>query len=321
MRILVTGGTGMVGNAFSRSNTGHKLTLVGSMQYDLTDYCTAVEMLTHHQPDAVIHLAARVGGVKGNSEFVADFYSENIRINTNVLDASHKCNVKKVVSLLSTCVYPDDVRYPLVEEQIHSGPPHRSNFGYAYAKRMLDVHSRALRQQYNRNYICAVPNNLYGPGDNFDLDNGHVIPAVIRKVWESKISKEPPIFWGSGEALREFTFSKDISTALIYLLENYDGACPINIGVTSERSISDVVHIVCKELDYTGKIVWDDSKPTGQLRKPSSNKRFLETGWDPALYTTFEDGISETCKWFMHNYPEVRGVMNNLSDCDIIKTC
>ena len=256
----------------------------------------------------MIHLAARVGGVKGNTEFVADFFSQNTLINTNVLNACNDLNVGKVVSLLSTCVYPDDVIYPLTEDQIHNGEPHHSNFGYAYAKRMLDVHSRALRKQYGRNYVCAVPNNLYGLNDNFDLENGHVIPAIIRKIWEAKLSGVVPTFWGDGSPLREFTFSDDIAQALLFVLENYNEETPVNIGSTKEVSIRSVVQTVCELLNYRGEVIWDTSMPSGQYKKPSCNKRFKELGWSDSNYTPLVEGLSKTLEWFKSSYPNVRGV-------------
>tara|TARA_B100000519_G_scaffold201048_1_gene215643 strand:+ start:7306 stop:8247 length:942 start_codon:yes stop_codon:yes gene_type:complete len=307
MRVLVTGGTGMVGQGFNQIKTDHTIELIGSKQYDLRSWEDTRAMFVDKSPDAIIHLAARVGGVKGNTEYVADFFCDNIRINTNVLQAAKKFGTQKVVSMLSTCVYPDDVTYPLTEDQIHNGSPHVSNFGYAYAKRMLDVHSRALRQQYGCNFICAVPNNLYGPHDNFDLENGHVIPAIIRKVWEAKITGKPPTFWSNGSALREFTYAPDISKILLHLLHEYNDSSPINIGITEERSIASVVELVCKNLEYAGGVLWDETKPAGQFRKPSSNDNFLSTGWDSSMYTQFEDGLKKTCDWFVKNYPNVRG--------------
>tara|TARA_A100001011_G_scaffold399769_1_gene510101 strand:+ start:2991 stop:3923 length:933 start_codon:yes stop_codon:yes gene_type:complete len=310
MRIVVTGGTGMVGSGFETVLSDHEFILIGSDDYDLTSQHEANMMLMDNEPDAIIHLAARVGGIKGNTDFIADFFSENIRINTNVLDAASEWEVSKVVSLLSTCVYPDVVSYPLTEDQIHHGEPHPSNFGYAYAKRMLDVQSRALRQQYGRNFVCAVPNNLYGLHDNFDLENGHVIPAIIRKIWEAKIGVSgPPTFWGSGKALREFTFASDLAKILIHVLENYDSPEPLNIGKTGELSIKSIVDHVCKLLEYSGEVNWDLEKPEGQMRKPSSNKSFLDLGWDNSRYTTIEDGLAKTCEWFKKTYPRVRGVV------------
>tara|TARA_Y100000310_G_scaffold337895_2_gene426132 strand:- start:1871 stop:2809 length:939 start_codon:yes stop_codon:yes gene_type:complete len=307
-KILVTGGTGMVGSCFKNMQTEHEFVLVGSKDYDLRSPVETHFMFEDQKPDAVIHLAAKVGGVKGNTEYVADFYKENILINTNVLSSAKEVGVDKLVSLLSTCVYPDEAKYPLTPDQVHDGPPHKSNFGYAYSKRMLDVYSRALRQQYGCNFICAVPNNLYGLHDNFDLENGHVIPAIIRKVHDAKINDIPPVFWGDGGALREFTYASDISKILLYLLENYDGEQPVNIGTTEERSIKSVVLAICSYLGYTGEVIWDETKPSGQARKPSSNERLLELGWKEEDYTSFEDGIKLTCDWYKENYPNVRGV-------------
>tara|TARA_Y100000310_G_C20613726_1_gene779441 strand:+ start:196 stop:1122 length:927 start_codon:yes stop_codon:yes gene_type:complete len=308
MKILITGGTGMVGQGFAGIETDHEIYLVGSRDCDLRSYYETDNMMMIYRPDAVIHLAARVGGVKGNTDFIADFFADNIRINTNVLEVAKNTGIKKVVSLLSTCVYPDKVAYPLTEDQIHNGEPHPSNFGYAYAKRMLDVYSRALRQQYGCNFICAVPNNLYGPYDNFDLENGHVIPAIIRKIWEAKLGGHTPIFWGDGSPLREFTYAPNIAPILLHLLEEYDDSSPINIGLTNEMSIKTVVAMICENLEYSGKIIWDTSKPAGQLRKPSSNQRLISLGWPCKMYTQFSEGIQLTCEWFKKSYPDIRGM-------------
>lgn len=307
MKILITGGTGMVGTSFKNLKTNHKLVLVGSSDYDLRDMSECKNMLNDIKPDSIIHLAAKVGGVKSNSTYMSDFFYDNIIINSNVLEYSRQFKVKKVLSLLSTCIYPNSVDYPLTENQIHSGEPHQSNFGYAYAKRMLDIQSKAIRSQYNYKYITAVPNNLYGINDNFDLENGHVLPSIIRKIYESKKTGKPPVFWGSGNPLREFTYSHDIARALMFLLENYHGEHPINIGNTAEYSISEVVEVIVKILDYSGDIVWDTSMPEGQFKKPSSNNKFLKI--NPSFkYTNINDGLKETCNWFVKNYPNVRGV-------------
>jgi GDP-L-fucose synthase len=298
----------MVGQGFSDLKTDYEFVSVGSSQYDLRHANEANSMILDHNPDAIIQLAARVGGVKGNTEFVADFFKDNILINTNVLDASRKLGVKKVVSLLSTCVYPDEAQYPLTPDQFHDGPPHQSNFGYAYAKRMVDVYSRALRQQYGCNFICAVPNNLYGLHDNFDLENGHVIPAIIRKIYDAKLTNKTPVFWGTGDNLREFTFASDVSKILLFLLENYDEPLPVNIGTIEERSIKSVVDSVCQYMRYTGPVRWDKSRPSGQFRKPSSNSKLLGFGWKKENYTNFEEGLKMTCEWYEQNYPNVRGV-------------
>lgn len=307
MKILVTGGTGMVGQAFTRISTLHSLDLVGSKDYNLARPEGAWWMIKNHKPDAIIHLAARVGGVKGNKDYVADFYRDNILINTNVLDAARAHNVPKVVSLLSTCIYPESSTYPLTFDQIHKGPPHPSNFGYAYAKRMLDVHSRALREQYGLDYVTIVPNNIYGPNDNFDYECSHVVPAMIRKIYDAKCFGSTAVFWGSGEPLREFTFSNDVAEILLWAVENYSGPRPLNVGRPGEITVKELARQVAKLLEFDGDIVWDTTKPEGQFRKPSSNVDFINVHGDFS-YTTLKTGLSKTIGWFLDNYPNIRGV-------------
>ena len=259
----------------------------------------------------IIHLAAKVGGVKANTDEIADFYVANSALNQTLLNTCSLAKANKVVSLLSTCIYPDApyVSYPLTEDQLHLGPPHKSNFGYAYAKRMVDVMSRAYRQQYGCNFITAIPNNLYGENDNFDLENSHVIPALMRKIWEAKLGRLPFVeCWGDGSAVREFTYSGDIARILLFLLETYDDAEPINIGNTEEHSIKEVAEVLCELLEYEGKLMWNTHMPGGQHKKPSSNDKLLKLGWDAANYTPLKEGLKKVCKWFKISYPNVRGV-------------
>jgi GDP-L-fucose synthase len=174
---------------------------------------------------------------------------------------------------------------------------------------MVDVMSRAYRQQYGCNFITAIPNNLYGENDNFDLENSHVLPALIRKIWEAKINNQHSVeVWGDGSPLREFTYSEDIVKILIFLLENYNESEPINIGNTEEYSIKEVVQLLCELLNYDGKINWNINKPNGQYRKPSSNKKLLDLGWEKENYTSLKQGLKKTCDWFIINYPNVRGI-------------
>ena len=307
MKILVTGGTGLVGTAIKKANKDNDdLLFVGSKDYNLVNPSNVEKMFKENRFDAIIHLAAKVGGVKGNSDYLADFFYENTMINTNILNMARKHNIPKVLSLLSTCVYPDKASYPLTEDQIHCGEPHKSNFGYAYAKRMLDVQSRAIKEQYGLDYITAVPNNIYGINDNFDLMNGHALPTIIRKIYEAKISGKPPVFWGTGRTLREFTLSDDIAKALLSLIkiDNIEG--PVNIGNTGEYKMIDIIKNIAQIFEYNGKILWDKEKPEGQIRKPSCNKKFLSINPD-FKYTNIDDGLAYVCKWFSEQYPNVRG--------------
>ena len=307
-KILVTGGTGMVGHAFASAKSNHKLVLVGSQDCDLKLWQDTRDMIKKINPDVIIHLAARVGGIKANMDHMGDFYRENVLINTNVLEAARLQGVEKVVSLLSTCVYPDNVKYPLTEDQIHNGRPHSSNYAYAYAKRMLDVQSRAYRKQYGCNFITAVPNNLFGENDNFDLENSHVIPAIIRKMHEAKQNNSDVTLWGDGSPLREFTYAKDLADILLFLVEEYNDSEPINVGNTQEISIKEVAEAIAEILGFTGEIIWDTSKPKGQYRKLSDNSKLLDLGWREEKYTDFKKALTEACKWVILKYPNIRGV-------------
>ena len=314
--IIVTGGSGLLGNAFKKILPQAKYPT--RKELNLTDKTSIIKYIDKFNfsrdssnIDTIIHLAGMVGGVKANTEKVFNFYTENSTINNNVIDAAVYTDTPNLVCCLSTCIYPDEkyVTYPLTEAQLHNGPPHDSNFGYAYAKRMVDVQLRAANEQYGHSYISVIPNNMYGEHDNFDLENGHVIPALIRKIWEAKINNKPTFeVWGDGEIFREFTYAEDIAKAIVFCLDQcYDGG-PINIGSTTEYRLKDVIALICKELQYEGQIKYDVSKPKGQIRKPTSNAKFLELGWREEMYTPLETGLKKTCDWFRQNYPNIRGV-------------
>ena len=311
---LVTGGKGMLGFALIKELTDQSKLILspGSDALNLTNKENVDSYIANNKIDCVYHLAARVGGVKANTEFVGSFYDQNIAINTNVLSSCLFFNVPKLVSVLSTCVYPDApyVSYPLTEDQLHLGPPHDSNFGYAYAKRMLDVQTRAYRKQHGVNYVTVIPNNLFGEHDNFHLEDGHVIPALMRKIWEAKLNNKPMVeIWGDGTPLREFTYAGDIARILLKVSEEYNEEQPLNIGNTEEHSIASVAKKLVEYLEYDGKLVFNTDKPSGQFRKPSSNKRLLEkTSWRAEDYTPFDIALKNTCDWFKIAYPNVRGV-------------
>ena len=281
---------------------------ISSKQYDLRKNKDVERMFSYYEPEQVIHLAARVGGIKANMDYMADFYLDNILINTNVLQNAHRYKTKKLVSLLSTCVYPDNSKYPLTEDQVHNGIPHSTNFAYAHAKRMLDVQSRAYRKQYGCNFITAIPNNLFGENDNFDLENSHVIPAIIRKIHEAKQIGSDVALWGNGRPKREFTYSMDLAEVLLFLLEHYDNPEPINVGNTGEHSIKDIATTISDILQFDGEIKWDRNKPSGQYRKPSDNSKLLELGWHQENYSNLRESLKNVCEWFIINYPNIRGI-------------
>ena len=306
--LLVTGASGLLGSeviSVRPESIG-----LSSKDCNLTDSNHAILTLEAGQIDTVIHCAAKVGGVKANTDHVAEFFDDNVKMNMNVINACRERNLK-LVSVLSTCIYPgaNYVKYPLTEDQLHMGPPHHSNFGYAYAKRMLEVQSRAYRQQFGCNFISVIPNNLYGPNDNYDLNGGHVIPALIRKFYEAKICGYDHVdIWGSGKPLREFTFARDAARIILWLAENYDGEEPVNIGNPEQISIMALAHMIAEEIEYDGGGNFDKSKPDGQYEKPSSNAKLRSLGWD-GEYTPLREGLRETIKTFTDRYPRVRGVM------------
>jgi GDP-L-fucose synthase len=304
---LVTGASGLLGSEIIALDN---LTVsLSSKDCDLTESASAITSLEHGQIDTVIHCAARVGGVKANTDYVAEFFDDNVKMNMNVLEACRERNLK-LVSVLSTCIYPDAqyVSYPLTEEQLHIGPPHASNFGYAYAKRMLEVQSRAYRQQFGCNFISVIPNNLYGVNDNYDLNNGHVIPALIRKFHEAMSQGRGEVtVWGTGRPLREFTFARDAAKIILWLADNYDGHEPINIGNPEQVSIETLARVIGEEMGFEGRIRFDTSKPDGQYEKPSSNERLKSLGWS-GQYTPLRFGLKETINNFTERYPHVRGV-------------
>jgi len=304
MQIVITGGTGLVGCAFKRHLPNS--VYLSSKDVDLRNYRKTKNTLEQLNPECIIHLAGKVGGVNANFKQMGDFYTDNIKINTNVLEVAKNLKIKKVVSFLSTCIYPDKCTYPLTEDQIHSGEPHHTNFGYAYAKRMLEVQSRAYRQQYNCDFICVIPNNLYGENDSFDLENSHVLPAIIRKTYEAIINNTPLTIWGDGKIYREFTYADDIAKIVCKLINiDYNGA-PLNIGNTQEYLLSDVIDSISKIMNFKGKIVYDINKPKGQLRKPSSNDKLLSI--IKFNYTELNEGLQNTCNWFIKNYPKIKGI-------------
>jgi GDP-L-fucose synthase len=299
-KILVTGGNGLVGSEF----IGNQFFKPKSAQFDLRDREQTIRLMLKGF-DSVIHCAAKVGGVGANMNYKGEFFYDNIMMNTNIIETSRISGVKNLVTFLSTCIFPNDVDYPLTEKKIHLGPPHFSNDAYAYAKRMADIQIRSYREQYGLNYKSVIPTNIYGPNDNYDIENGHVIPSLIHKCFLARETNKPLIIWGSGKPLREFIFSKDVAKLTEWVLENYNESDPIILSTSDEISIKDVVEIIVEIMNFKGSVIYDNTKPDGQFRKPSDNSK-IKSYLPDFKFTPIYEGLRETIEFFENNYSILR---------------
>lgn len=300
-KILVTGGSGLVGSQF----IGEKYIKPRSSEFDLIDPKQVDSMLKHKNIESIIHCAAKVGGLGGNMKYKGEFFYQNIMMNTNIIESARINDIKNLVVFLSTCVFPDNIDYPLTESKIHLGPPHFSNDAYAYSKRMADIQVRAYREQYGLNYKCVIPTNIYGINDNFNLENGHVIPSLIHKCYLSKSNNTDFEVWGSGEPLREFIYNKDVTKLSEWVLDNYTESEPIILSTSEEISIKDVVYMIVELMDFKGRVIFNTSKPDGQFRKPSDNSKIKKYLPD-FKFTPIYEGLKETIDWFVENYETTR---------------
>jgi GDP-L-fucose synthase len=299
-KILVTGGRGLVGSEF----IGDQYFKPSSKEYDLTDKDQTYRLMLKNF-DGIIHCAAKVGGIGGNMNYKGEFFYDNIMMNTNIIEGARLSKVKNLVAFLSTCVFPDNIDYPLNEKKIHLGPPHYSNDAYAYSKRMVDVQIRAYKEQYGLNYKSVIPSNIFGPNDNYDIINGHVIPSLIHKCYLARENKTPLTIWGSGKPLREFIYSKDVAKLTEWVLYNYNETEPIILSTSEEISIRDVVDMIVEIMNFKNNVIFDDSKPDGQFRKPSDNhkiKKYLPN----FKFTPLYDSLKETIEYFEINYNLLR---------------
>jgi GDP-L-fucose synthase len=300
-KILVTGGYGLVGSEFNSLN----YIPLSSSEADLRIRSEVDNVLEKINFDGIIHCAAKVGGVGGNMSYKGEFFYDNIMINTNVIESARTHDIKNLVAFLSTCVFPNKVDYPLTEKKIHLGPPHFSNDAYAYAKRMADIQIRAYREQYGLNYKSVIPTNIYGPNDNYDIKNGHVIPSLIHKCYLARENKTPLTIWGTGKPLREFIFSQDVAKLTEWVLENYNESEPIILSTSDEISIRDVVDTIVELMNFKGEVVWDSSKPDGQFRKPSDNSK-IKSYLPNFVFTPLYEGLKYTIDFFEKNYINLR---------------
>jgi GDP-L-fucose synthase len=302
-RIFVAGHRGLAGSAIVRAlrQSGYdNLILRTREQVDLTDAPSVDQLLQETSPDIVILAAAKVGGILANATSPADFIGDNLAIQLNVIRASHQHRVRKFVFLGSSCIYPKLAPQPIREEYILTGPLEPTNEWYAVAKISGIKLCQAYRQQHGFNAISLMPTNLYGPGDNFDPQASHVLPALIRKFHEAKIDRSPEVtIWGSGTPRREFLHVDDLASAVLFLAENYNSGEIVNVGTGEDLPISDLARLVGEVVGYSGNLVFDRSKPDGTPRKLLDVSRLRGMGWRHTI--DLREGVLETYRWYLEN--------------------
>jgi GDP-L-fucose synthase len=302
-KVFVAGHRGMVGSAIVRrlAAEGCQILVAARTELDLISQEAVREWFAIHKPDVVFVAAARVGGILANSSFPADFLYDNLMIAANVMDAAHRSGAAKLLFLGSSCIYPKYADQPMREDALLTGSLEPTNEWYAIAKIAGIKLAQALRRQHGRDFISAMPTNLYGPNDNFDLASNHVLPALIRKAHEAKAADRPSVvIWGSGLPRREFLHVDDLADACVFLLRNYSGEEHVNVGSGSDVTIIELAQIVARVVGFRGKIEFDRSKPDGTPRKLMDSSKLAGLGWTPSIQ--LERGIAETYAWFCeHN--------------------
>lgn len=293
-RIWVAGHTGMVGSAVVRRLAHEPCTVltVGHDEVDLTRQAETEAWMRRARPDAIVVAAARVGGILANAESPADFLYDNVMIAANVMRAAHETGVEKLLWLSSSCVYPRDAPQPISEDMLLSGPLEKTNEAYAIAKIAGAKLAAAYNTQHGRRFITAMPTNIYGPNDNFDVATSHVLPALMRKLHEARMAgKRSVTLWGTGKPLREFLHVDDLADACVHLLRSYDGVAPVNVGSGQEISIHELALLIARVVGFEGVFVYDTSKPDGTPRKRLDTSVLDRLGWKPRI--ALEDGIRE----------------------------
>jgi GDP-L-fucose synthase len=310
--VMVTGGSGLVGSAIkdyvlANPRENEEWVFLSSKDGDLRDRKSTEAIFHKFKPTHVIHLAAKVGGLFANLAQKVEFYRENTLINDNIMELCRINKVKKLVSFLSTCIFPDKTTYPIDETMLHDGPPHPSNEGYAYAKRLIDTMNRAYAEEYGCNFTSIIPTNIYGPHDNFSIQNGHVIPGLIHKCYIAKRDGTPFTIWGSGTPLRQFIYSIDLAELTVWVMREYHSPDPITLSVdeASEVSIKDVALSVVKAMKFEGEVLFDTTKADGQFKKTACNKK-LRSHRPDYKFTAMDDGIQKSVDWFLANYETLR---------------
>jgi len=310
--ILVTGGTGLVGSAVQNIckdyTDKYQFYFVSSKQYDLTNMNDTIKMFNTYNPHYVIHLAACVGGLFKNMNNKVEMLEKNLMINYNIVKCCHNYKIEKLIACLSTCIFPDkNISYPIDETMLHNGAPHNSNDAYAYAKRMLEIQCKAYRDNYGDNFMCIIPTNIYGPNDNFNLDDGHVLPSLIHKCFISKQIDKDFVICGSGKPLRQFIFSLDLAKIIMILFEkNINENIIISLPEEDEISIGDVGKLIATNFDIEDRIIFDTSFSDGQYKKTVRINKLKEIIGDDFKFTNIKDGIKLTIEWFVSNFPNIK---------------
>lgn len=299
-KVYVAGHRGLAGGAVARAiDADDSREWVGRThaELDLLDRDAVFDYLHETRPDAVVVAAAKVGGIAANSTYPVEFLTENLQIQSNIIDAAHAVDVPRLLFLGSSCIYPKFAPQPIHEDSLLTGPLEPTNDAYAIAKiagiRLVD----AYRSQYGRHWISAMPTNLYGPGDNFDLENSHVLPALMHRFHDAKVAGAPTVtVWGSGSPLREFLHVDDLASAVLHLLDSYDEPGPINVGFGEDLPIRELAEMVADVVGYEGELVWDTSRPDGTPRKILDSSRIRASGWEPRI--GLREGLESTYAWY-----------------------
>jgi GDP-L-fucose synthase len=302
-KIYIAGHNGLVGSAIVRllQKEGYlNFVTKNRIELDLTSHTSVEKFFEQEKPDYVFLAAAKVGGILANNTYPADFIRDNLLIETNIIDNAYKSGVKKLLFLGSSCIYPKLAPQPIKEESFMTGPLEETNEAYAIAKIAGIQMCKSYNKQYGTNYISVMPTNLYGHGDNFDLETSHVLPALIRKFDDAKKNNSPSVtLWGTGEPKREFLYVDDLAEACLFLMNNYDSSEIINIGTGEDISIKELANLVKNTIGYAGEILWDSSKPDGTPRKLLDVSKIEALGWK--YRTNIVDGINQTYKWYKEN--------------------
>jgi GDP-L-fucose synthase len=307
-KIYVAGHRGLAGSAVWRALRQRGFSgLVGasSAEVDLRDRATTFDFVSSQRPDVMVVAAARVGGILANDRYPAEFLSDNLRIQVNLMDAAREFGVGRLLFLGSSCIYPKFAEQPIAESALLTGALEPTNDAYAIAKIAGILQVQSIRKQYGRPYISAMPTNLYGPGDNFDATNSHVLPALIRRFHEAKLTGADQVtIWGSGTPRREFLHVDDLASALVFLLEHYDSPDPINVGTGIDVTIRELAETIADVVGWEGRLAFDTSKPDGTPRKLLDVSRLRGLGWAPSL--SLREGVESTYRWFTQNLNTVR---------------